>query len=261
MFMLRINLIRKFSLVILILCIIFNSCVTTEKAVYFNNIQDKEFAEINVAPVIQKSDILSISVSSLNAEATMIFNTPNQNGNNSNPQVTGYLVNSDGIILFPILGKIKVQGLTEKDFAESLAATLAEKKLLVDPIVNVRIINFKVTVLGEVAKPTVVQVPNEKISMLEAIGMAGDMTLYAKRDNVLLIRVENGKKITRRIDLNSPNFLESPFYYLKTNDIVYVEPNKDKVATTRRTQQLVPVLLSSLSLMAIIVDRFIIKKK
>jgi polysaccharide export outer membrane protein len=248
---------KKISLVILIVALFFNSCVTTEKAVYFNNIQNKEFAETNVAPVIQKSDILSISVSSLNAEATIIFNTPNQNGNNSNPQVTGYLVNSDGIILFPILGKIKVQGLTEKDFSENLAATLVEKKLLVDPIVNVRIINFKVTVLGEVAKPTVVQVPNEKISMLEAIGMAGDMTLYAKRDNVLLIRVENGKKITRRIDLNSPNFLESPFYYLKTNDIVYVEPNKAKVASTGRSQQVLPLVFSALTFVAIILDRII----
>ena len=131
------------------------------------------------------------------------------------------------------------------------------KKLLVDPIVNVRIMNFKVTVLGEVAKPSVVPVANEKISMLEAIGMAGDMTIYAQRDNVLLIRIENGKRITRRINLNSPEFLGSPFYYLKNNDVVYVEPNKDKIATTRRSQQLLPIIVSVLSVIVIIADRHI----
>ena len=222
-------------------------------------LENKEFTETNVVPVIQKSDVLSITVSSLNSEATIIFNTPNQTGSVNNSQITGYLVNTDGIILFPILGKIKVEGLTERAFSETLAATLVEKKLLVDPIVNVRIINFKVTILGEVSRPTVVQVPNEKISMLEAIGMAGDMTLYAKRDNVLLIRVENGKKITRRINLNSPDFLESPFYYLKTNDIIYVEPNKDRIASTGRSLQVLPVVLSALTLVAIIVERVIFK--
>ena len=253
--------ISKTSTILILISIFLNSCVTTEKAVYFNNIQNKEFADISIIPVIQKNDVLSISVSSLNTEATVIFNTPNQSGNSNSQitQITGYLVNDDGEIVFPILGKLKVTGLTEKQFSQNLAAALNEKKLLVDPIVNIRIINFKVTVLGEVARPTVVPVPNEKISMLEAIGMAGDMTLYAKRDNVLLIRVENGKKVTRRIDLNSSNFLESPFYYLKTNDIIYVEPNKAKVATTGRSQQVLPIALSVLTLVAIIIERIIFK--
>ena len=258
--MLKTNLKNTPSLLIIIICVCFTSCVSTQKVIYFDNIQNKEFADDNVVPVIQKSDILSITVSSLNPEATIIFNTPNQTAGSYNPQTTGYLVNNDGAILFPILGKLNVAGLTVKQFTSDLSTTLVTKKLLIDPIVNVRIINFKVTVLGEVAKPTVVPVPNEKISMLEAIGMAGDLTLYAQRDNVLLIRIENGKRITRRINLNSPDFLESPFYYLKTNDVVYVEPNKDKVATLKRSQQLLPIFLSSLSFIAIIVDRFIVKK-
>ena len=258
--MLKTNLKNTPALLIIIICVFFTSCVSTQKVIYFDNIQNKEFADDNVIPVIQKSDILSITVSSLNPEATLIFNTPNQTSGTNNPQTTGYLVNNDGAILFPILGKLNVAGLTVKQFTSDLSSTLVTKKLLIDPIVNIRIINFKVTVLGEVAKPTVVQVPNEKISMLEAIGMAGDLTLYAQRDNVLLIRIENGKRITRRINLNSPDFLESPFYYLKTNDVVYVEPNKDKVATLKRSQQLLPIFLSSLSFIAIIVDRFIVKK-
>jgi polysaccharide export outer membrane protein len=185
----------------------------------------------------------------------MIFNDPNQSGTDNTQ--SGYLVSTEGTILFPILGKITAAGLTTKQLTDNLTKTLVDKKLLVDPIVNVRITNFKVTVLGEVLRPTVVPVPSEKISMLEAIGMAGDMTLFAKRDNVLLIRVENGKKITRRINLNASDFLESQYYYLKNNDIVYVEPNKAKVASTNRSQQIVPLVLSILTVGIIIIDRLV----
>ena len=247
--------------------LLFGSCVSTQKTLYFNNVQNKEFTDDEIIPVIQKSDLLSITVSSLNPEATLIFNMPNQpvissatGMAGSSTQTTGYLVNPDGNIVFPILGKVQAAGLTQKQLSDNLAGILVQKKLLVDPIVNVRIINFKVTVLGEVAKPTVVPVPNEKISMMEAIGMAGDMTLYAQRDNVLLVRVENGKKITRRVNLNSPDFLTSPYYYLKTNDIVYVEPNKTKVATTSRTQQLLPTLFSGLSFVVILITYLLPKR-
>jgi len=243
----------------------FASCVSSRKAIYFSNIQNTEFPEQDVEPVIQNNDLLSISVSSLNPEATIIFNTPNQpvisttSATGSSSQTTGYLVNREGNLLFPVLGNVRAAGLTQKELTDKLAAALVQRKLLIDPIINVRILNFKVTVLGEVTNPTVVPVPNEKISMLEAIGMAGDMTLYAQRDNVLLIRVENGKKITRRINLNSPDFMTSPYYYLKTNDVVYVEPNNVKVASTSRTQQLLPSILSGLSLVAIIVSQAFLK--
>jgi len=237
----------------------FTSCVTTKKVLYFDNIQNSEFPEGDIEPVIQKNDLLSISVSSLNPEATIIFNTPNQplistsSGVGTSSQTTGYLVNTEGNILFPILGNVKAAGLTRKELTDNLAGTLVQKKLLIDPIVNVRILNFKVTVLGEVAKPTVVPVPNEKISMLEAIGMAGDMTLYAQRNNVLLIRVENGRKITRRIDLNSPGFITSPYYYLKNNDVVYVEPNNVRVSSTSRSLQVLPIIFSGISAVALVI--------
>jgi polysaccharide export outer membrane protein len=242
------------------------SCVSTQKVTYFNNIQNKEFTDDDMVPVIQKSDLLSITVSSLNPEATIIFNTPNMpvtslsTGTGSSNQTTGYLVDTDGNIAFPVLGRVKAAGLTEKELSNQLSNTLVQKKLLVDPIVNVRTMNFKVTVLGEVTRPAVVPVPNEKISMIEAIGMAGDMTLYAQRDNVLLIRIENGKRITRRVDLNSPEFMTSPYYYLKTNDVVYVEPNKTKVSTTSRSQLLLPVIFSALSFLTIVVAYLLPKK-
>jgi polysaccharide export outer membrane protein len=112
-------------------------------------------------------------------------------------------------------------------------------------------------VIGEVARPTVITVPSERISLIKALGLAGDLTIYGKRENVLLIREENGQKITRHINLNSAEFLNSPYYYLQPNDVVYVEPNKTKVATASRSQQVVPIILSSLSIIVIVLDRII----
>ncbi|MDP9229178.1 MAG: polysaccharide biosynthesis/export family protein [Bacteroidota bacterium] len=231
------------------------SCTSTKEAVYFNNLSDS--LTINSAPPLQQTinsnDILSITVGSLNPEATVIFNNPNPGLISS--ATGGYLVDQDGYVQFPVLGKIKAAGLTKKELTEFLRNTLVEKKLLVDPVVAVRFLNFRITVLGEVSRPMVVAVPNEKISILEAIGVAGDLTIYARRDNILLIREENGQKILKRINLNSGDIFKSPYYYLKSNDIVYAEPNKSKIYSTSKSRQVLPVILSALSLAAIIVDR------
>ncbi|RYY98532.1 MAG: polysaccharide export protein, partial [Chitinophagaceae bacterium] len=141
------------------------------------------------------------------------------------------------------------------EFTDTLRNQLVEKKLLLDPVVAVRFLNFRVTVLGEVAHPMVVPVPNEKISLLEAIGMAGDLTIYGRRDNILLIREEGGQKTMRRINLNSKDLFSSPYYYLRNGDIVYAEPNKAKIASTTNSRQLLPIILSGLSFVAIIFDR------
>jgi len=264
---------NPFLLVLCYLCILSVSCVNTKKIVYFNNVQDTTLksTDVNIESVIQKNDLLNISVSSLNPEASLVFNLPNQAASVSslsvatNPngmsgssggnlqQPMGYLVSAEGTIKFPVLGTIQAAGFTKKQLEQSIANSLTEKKLLTDPIVNVRFLNFRVTVLGEVARPTTINVGNEKISILEALGLAGDLTIYGKRDNVLLIREDGPNKIIHRIDLNSEKILNSPYYYLKTNDVVYVEPNKTKVASTSRTQQLLPIILSGLSFIAIIV--------
>lgn len=260
----KISLFRCSPAVGICLCInallLFASCVNTKKAIYFNNVQDTTFKAVgsDLQQVIQKNDLLSISVSSLNPEATLIFNTPNIPTVNSgslmagSTQMTGYLVNQEGSILFPVLGTISVGGLTKKAVSDTIASRLILRKLLVDPIVNVRFLNFRVTVLGEVARPTVISVPNEKISILEALGMAGDLTIYAKRDNVMLIREENGDKIVKRLNLNSSSILASPYYYLKTNDVVYAEPNEARLAATSTVRQNIPIALSALSFIAII---------
>jgi polysaccharide export outer membrane protein len=124
---------------------------------------------------------------------------------------------------------------------------LNDRKLLIDPIVSIRMLNFKVTVLGEVEKPSVIPVPSEKISLLEALGMAGDITINGRRDNVLVIREEPGRKVIKRLDLNSSDLFTSPYYYLQSNDVVYVEPNKAKVRSGSNTAMWVSVVLAALS--------------
>ena len=260
----------SFLCYLIIICLCLTSCVNTKKIVYFNNIQDTtlENSGSNLESSIQKNDLLNITVSSLNPEASLVFNvsTPASTGSSlpsgtpgvvstsgTSGQPIGYLVSEEGTIKFPVLGAIPVVGLTKKQLEKQIATILTEKKLLIDPIVNVRFLNFRVTVLGEVARPTTINVANEKISVLEALGLAGDLTIYGKRENVLLIREEGNKKLIKRLDLNSEKILTSPYYYLKTNDIVYVEPNNAKIASTSRTQQLLPIVLSGLSFVAIIV--------
>ena len=238
--------------------LVFTSCVNTRDATYFNDLNDTSLLSLTIISesVIQKNDILNISVSSLNAEASSIYNTPNNATGNTN-NLAGYLVDASGNIQFPVLGSIKAESLTKEQLKINITKTLLDKKLLVDPIVSIRFQNFRVTVLGEVASPTVVSVPSEKISLLEALGFAGDLTIYAKRNNVLVIREENGKKTIKRINLNSNELFTSPYYYLKSNDIVYVEPNKAKIASVSRSQQWLPVVISALSLGIIVLDRLI----
>ncbi|AYN66685.1 polysaccharide export protein [Euzebyella marina] len=240
------------------------SCVNVKKATYFNNVGNLEFLdEFEVQePILKKNDILSISVSSLNPEAAEMFNVSNLTATQSSSsegkttQASGYLIDQDGFISFPFLGKIEAAGISKKALREYITQQLVDRKLLLEPIVDVRYLNFKVSVLGEVNDPSVLSIPNEKVTLLEALGLAGDMTIYAKRDNVLLIREEGGIKKTRRIDLTTNELFTSPFYYLKSNDIIYVQPSKSKVATTSRATQWLPVVISALSLMVISISSF-----
>lgn len=242
-----------------------SSCANVKKARYFADQRDGEIASKNISAqtLIQSNDILSISVSSLNQEATAIFNTPNNSfvTANSSPSVNmqspGYLVNPDGNIQFPVIGDIMVAGLSTNQLRTQLTKSLIDRKLLVDPIVIVRHLNFRVSVLGEVSRPGVINVPSEKISLLEALGSAGDVTVFGRKDNVMVLREENGVKKIIRINLNTSELFNSPYYYLKSNDIVYVEANKAKLSSTTRGSQLLPIILSGLSFAAIILDRLI----
>lgn len=215
-----------------------------------------------VDPPIQTSDLLSITVSSLNPQASAIFNAPNESTPNANMATqsgntltVGYLVNDSGYIQFPFLGPIRAEGISKSQLTINIVKLLTDKKLLIDPIVTIRHLNFRVSVLGEVARPGIFTVPNEKISILEALGLAGDLTMYGKRDNVLLIREDGkGEKETTRLNLGSKDLLSSPYYYLRSNDVLYVEPTKNKVQ--REKNLLVfPIIISLTTLFIIVFDR------
>jgi polysaccharide export outer membrane protein len=241
----------------------FLSCTTSRKTVYFIDQKDAILKSNNLSTknIIQPNDILSIAVTSLNNASTEVFNKPNNSFvstssvTGANLQSPGYLVNDEGTIQFPVIGTMKITGLTTNELRLKLTKELLDRKLLVDPIVIVRQLNFKVSVLGEVSRPSVVNVPNEKISLLEALGLAGDITIYGRKDNVMVIREEDGVKKIKRLNLNSNEIFSSEYYYLKSNDIVYVEANKAKVASSTRSSTLIPIVLSALSFGAIIIDR------
>jgi polysaccharide export outer membrane protein len=130
------------------------------------------------------------------------------------------------------------------------------KDYLKEPTVSLRNLNFRITVLGEVARPSLFNISNEQISLPEALGLAGDLTVYGRRDNVLVIREENGKRTSVRLDLTRRDVFQSPYYYLHPNDVVYVEPVKARVASVDRVYQITPIVLSALSFLAIIASRW-----
>ncbi|CAN5585478.1 polysaccharide biosynthesis/export family protein [soil metagenome] len=248
----------------LIILPLFFSCADTKTVTYFNELTDQEisYKAENLEPVIQKNDLLSISVTSMNGEANQLFNLYNVSSNPGNVnagsvvQAAGFLVDQDGNISFPMLGSLKVAGLTKKDLKELITQKLKSNNLLFEPVVNIRYLNYKVTVLGEVAHPSVYNVPGEKVSLLEALGLAGDLTIYARRDNVLIIREEEeGKRISKHVNLNANDLLTSPYYYLKSNDVVYVAPGKAQVASTSTAKIWLPSVLAGLSFIAIILTR------
>ena len=249
---------------LVILAVTLPGCSDTKKLVYFDNIQDQVIkgGTMSGEPHIQKNDILSITVSSLNAEASAPFNAPNNSVYTINTQTTlgsgtlaGYLVDPDGNIQFPVLGNIPVVGKTKSQLSNYISSQLKDRKLLLDPIVNVRFLNFRVSVLGEVTRPGVFTIPNEKLSIMEALGLAGDITIYGKKENVLLIREDDaGQKVIKRLNLNSQEIFNSPYYFLRSNDVVYVEPSKDRVSR-EKTQLLLPIVFSVVSLMIVILDR------
>lgn len=250
-------------IVSILICCFFSSCVSTKSSVYFRDIPDTIISPVagNFEPVIQKNDILQITVSSMNIEDAVIYNTPsiaNIGGAvSSGPQAVGFLVSEQGFIQYPVLGQVKAAGLRKSELTRYLHDQLEEKKLLVDPVVSIRFLNYRVTVLGEVGRPAVVNVGNEKITIMEALGLAGDITVFGRKDNVVLIRDVDGVRTVKRLNLNNKEIFSSPYYYLQSNDVVYVEPNKAKIGSTDRARQTIPIILSGLSFLVIVLDRLV----
>lgn len=238
----------------------FAACAPQRDLVYFSDMSKKGSGndiEINsIEPRIQSSDLLNITVNSPSAESNVLFaanyNTPAGNGNY---ELAGYRVNKNGNINFPVLGDVKMEGFTIEQAQQELTREL--KKYVKNPIVNIQFLNFKVTVIGEVNNPSTFTVTNDKITLLEALGMAGDMTAYGKRENVLIIRENNAKRTMVRMNLNKKEILSSPYFYLKQNDVVYVEPDKAKSMEYSRNNRLMPLVVATISAVAVIATTFL----
>jgi polysaccharide export outer membrane protein len=230
------------------------SCITRKDISYFQDISDSlsvQKISTDFEAVVQSGDILSVHVSSLSKEASSFFNVV---GETSDQQVANtYLVDANGQIEMPLIGSIKVGGLTTQEAKQNMKALLS--KYLADPTVNIRIRNFKVTVLGEVSQPGVYTIPNEKITLVEALGLAGDMTIFGRRINVLVIRENSGERQFVKLDLTSKEFFESEFYYLHSNDIVYVEPGKGKFASADAWYKILPIVFSGLTALGLFLGR------
>jgi len=244
----------------------FSSCVSNKKTIYFRDIPtDSPWVNLPAyhEPLIQVDDILHITIQTIDGGTTAAINqlsgAPANAGNPAAPTIgnnvpTGYLVDEEGQVTIPILGTLKVAGLTTPEARKLISG--AASKYFNDPTVQVRFANFKITVIGEVAKPATYTVPNEKITLLDAIGMAGDLTIHGLRENVLLVRDNNGQKEFVRFNLNSYETFESPYFYLKQNDVIYVEPGKSKVASTNvaRTQA-ISIFASAVTIITVIISR------
>ncbi|MCQ2143272.1 MAG: polysaccharide biosynthesis/export family protein [Bacteroidales bacterium] len=213
------------------------SCSTYKK---INYIQDAKTGDamsmaVNQGIIIQPKDMMSIVVSSRNPELARMFNLPvasYQAGSeivtSSTQRLLGYVVDNEGNIDFPVLGSIHVAGLTRWEVSKLIKEALINEQLLNDPVVTVEFMNFKISVMGEVASPGTFTIAGDKITILEALSLARDLTIFGRRDRVFVIREQNGERNIYQLDLRSVDLFNSPAYYLQQDDIVYVEPNTVK---------------------------------
>lgn len=240
---------------ILLIVVSLVSCTSPAKMVYLNQTGSLE-ANQKFETTLQPDDQLLIIVSSENPEAASPYNlkTVTYQGSAENviPQERNqaYIVDQEGNIEFPMLGTIKVGGLTRIETTNKIKALLKNGHIS-DPIINVRLLNFKISVLGEVAKPGVFSISGERVTLVEALALAGDLTIYGKRNSILLIREKNGIKTYEKIDITKTDFINSKNYYLSQNDVIYVEPNKTRVNSSTIGPNLT-VGISALSLVVTI---------
>ncbi|MGY4539597.1 polysaccharide export outer membrane protein [Mucilaginibacter sp. UYNi724] len=248
----------KRTLYALLLMVSVCSCGSYKNIPYFqdldqNNITNQKVD--NYSPLtIQPADILAINVNSRNPESSAIFNG-NQSrvgGSATDNSSLGYLVDPDGLIYLPLLGEMKVSGLTTTQLRKKLTEKLLA--LYKDPVVNIRITNFKISVFGDVLRPDTYSIQNERVTVTQALSLAGDLNITAKRKNVMLIRDIDGKRTFIPIDLTSKSLYQSPYFYLKNNDEIYVTPDRTKYATVDRGYRTTQLVLTGLSIIAIVLS-------
>ncbi len=237
--------------------------------VYFSNLEEDDLKQNTtitneVLPTIQPDDLLSITVNTLSPESNQLFNqgvlgtlgSSIASGSSGTQSIDGYLVDKNGEINFPVIGKLKIGGLTKADATDTIQNILS-RDYVKNPTVNIRFLNFKVTIIGEVKTPSTVTILTEKLNIMEALSLAGDMTGVGKRENVLIIREKDGVRNFIRVNLNDKDLVSSPDYFLQQNDIVYVEPDKFKAAQSSiqrsNTQFFLSLLLSGLTIVTLVV--------
>lgn len=252
--------IARLRILLAVLCTpFFYSCVSTKNITYFQGpgvVDTIRYTTLNSIepriPKIQPDDILAVTVSSLSEESNLVFNFANINplitsnfpgGTNTGmarQQPLGYLVDPKGFIDMPLIGRIQVNGLALEEAGTKIQGELT--KFLKEPTVNVRQLNHKFTIIGEVARPGVYNLLDNHTTLPEILGTAGDMTIFGRRDNVMIMRTTGDKRELVKLDLTSRKVLESPYYYIQNNDVVYVEATKGKITSSDRTIQLIPIV-------------------
>ena len=245
-----------------IIIYIFNliSCTSTKKLIYLYDLKDTALensmkAQITFENLIQKNDQLWITIGGSNALDLPILNSASGSSlavNSSNGAALGYFVEADGKIKVPYIGSVQAEGFTRLQLEKNLTELF--KDYTKNPIVNVRFLNYSYSVIGEVNRGGKFNMVNERTTILEAITMAGDLTDLGKRDNILIIREVNGKRNFSRINLSSKDLFKSPFFYLKTNDVIYVEPVRAKFISRNGVPQYLSILAVGLSLLITIIN-------
>ena len=236
------------------------SCHTTEEIAYISDATRDSVMAINsqFTNGIQANDLLKIYVESETPIATIPFNQETNKiavseGTVMNPgasAVSGYLVSNEGNIVFPVLGEIHVLGMTHAQLAAELQRRLREQGYISDAVVTVNLMNFKVSVLGDVAHPGQIMATGERLTIFEALSMVGDLTIFGQRRNVTVLREENGVRTIGELDLSSKEVFNSPYYYLHQNDVVYVEPNMKKKRTAATDPYILTYISAGLSIVS-----------
>ncbi len=236
----HIEIMMKKLIILLLIGSSLASCVSRKKIVYFQDLEEQQILldDIQNSFKIQPNDLISIIVSAYNLETVRPFNIISEtrapstiSAGSVDPYQSAtqqaYLTAEDGTIDFPVLGNLKVAGLTRSELSEMLIERISE--YVINPIVTIRVLNFKVSILGEVNSPGTYSASGERLTIPEAIGMAGDLSIYGKRDNILVIRDNGGKREYKYLNMLDSNILNSPYYYLKQNDVLYIEPNNAQI--------------------------------
>lgn len=249
---------KKIFLPLILLLLLLGSCTTKKQMLYLQDLDSYANSTINyTSPKIQPNDILKIDVGDLNPLVAAPFNI---NNGSSTPQtsvdmmkLSGYLVNPQGTIMMPILNEVKVGGLTPANVETKIKERLINENYLVNPTVQVRVLNNKFTILGEVNSPGVIPFSEESISLLDALGLAKDLTYSAIRKDIKLIREVDGKRLVYHIDLTSASWMSNPTYRIRQNDVIVVTPNKLKVNSGGLIKDPLQLLGITASLAALII--------